>query len=184
MLLPLMLFILMACAQRAEVITQTQDPSQNERYLASLAGAYSVSLEFTPHESDLSELSKGHLKELVTRAQEDGRAIEQIKILAWADQEYPEPSREKAHPEQVILARERAQVIKEYLTEDLETEASFDAYNMAKRPGLFSQLVKGDEYELKKAVEEIGPTATTLDDGSVSYSQASRAVVIIDYKKK
>lgn len=181
MLRPLFLFLIMACAQRADVITQTQDPSQNERYLASLSGAYSISVEFPPAQSELSELSKEHLKELAERARQDGREIDKVKILAWADQEYPESSH-KAHPEQVILAGERAHAIKEYLAEDLSPGTSYNSFNMAKRPGLFSQIVKGDEYEIKQAVEELGPTATPREDGSLSYSQASKAVIIIDYK--
>jgi len=174
-LIILLSFILTSgCGHRARS-TQANAPSEH-------LGTHYTTLEFDKGDASLSELSKLHLDSLAEKASKDGREIESIKILTWPDKEYPtEPNKTKAGPQEVSLARERSRAVTKYLEEDLHTEDNISAYNMAKRPNLASKLFKSDDWTVKEAFEKSGTTATKLSDGSLSYTKASKALVIIDY---
>lgn len=167
-----------ACAHQPKL--STKSPASPSAAVKAQA-THSTSLEFEKGKTNLSEISKKHLNELAAKANREGREIENIKILAWADREYPDKVQSKAPTREVILAKERAESIKDYLQEDLHADEKIDSFNMAKRPGLLSKVVRGEEYSVKENFEQAGASATELDNGSVSYSKASRALVIIDY---
>ena len=145
-------------------------------------GTHYTTVEFNKGKAGLTEESKAHLNELCLRAHNSRKQIEEIRILAWADKEYPNKVESKTKNKDVILASERAQKIRDYLEEDLKEENDIDAYNMAKRPDLLSKLLRNDEYDVKEAFETSGTTATRLADGSTSYTKASKAIVIVDYE--
>ncbi len=153
-----------------------------EAKVSAVSGTYYTTIIFTKGKSSLTQKSKDHLKELAALAHKDGKPIEDIKILAWADKEYPDKTKSNAATRDIILASERAQKIKSYLEEDLKELEDIDAYNMARRPNLIAKLLRNEEYDVKKAFEQSGTTASRLDDGSVSYTKASKALVIIDYE--
>lgn len=153
-----------------------------EAQVPAISGTHYTTLVFDKGKSSLSETSKEHLKALAARAHKAGKPIEEIKVLAWSDKEYPDKVKGKASTGDIILASERAQKIKSYLEEDLKESDDIDAFNMARRPDLISKLLRDDEYDVKSAFEQSGATASRLDDGSVSYTKASKALVIIDYE--
>lgn len=148
-----------------------------------VGGTHYTTLIFNKGKSQLSADNKEHLKALASRAHKNKKPIEEIRILAWADHEYPQNSDgKKSKNSDVILASERGQKIRDFLEEDLKEENDIDAYNMAKRPDLLSKLLRDDEYDVKEAFETTGTTSTRLADGSVSYTKASKAIVIVDYE--
>lgn len=173
----LCIILLSACAHRQE---KPNDISQN-RDLASVVGAHYAAIEFNKGDSSLSDTSKKNLNELAAIVDREGREIQEIKVVAWADQEYPTRAQKKASTREILLAKDRARAIRDYLKDDLHSLEKIDTFNMAKRPGKLGQIVKTEDSTVKNAFEKMGPTATTLDDGSVSYSKASKAMVIIDY---
>lgn len=140
-----------------------------------------VALEFSQGSSSLTEPNQRELNKLALKAQQDGREISDIKILAWADKEYAE-SVQRGSPRDVILARERANSIKEFLQDELHTQSGIEAFNMAKKPNLLSELTKGEDWKLKEAFKEDQASVSRLPSGSYSYTKASKALVIIDYK--
>lgn len=146
-----------------------------------IGGTHYTTIEFKKGTTKLTEASKVNLNSLTTRAHRSGREIDEIKVLAWADQEYPDKVH-KAPTREVILAKERANNIKKYLSKELHESEDIEAFNMAKRPNLVSKLFKNEDYDVKEAFEQTGATGTRLNDGSVSYSKASKAIVIIDYE--
>ena len=153
-----------------------------ERKSPTLPGTHYTNVVFDKGKSNLSEASKKHLKVLASRAYQNGKPIKEIKILAWSDEEYPNKVKKKASTNDIILASERARKIRTYLEEDLNESDDIDSFNMAKRPDLVSKLFRDDEYDVKTAFEQSGATGSCLDDGSVSYTKASKALVIIDYE--
>jgi hypothetical protein len=174
------LLLLGACASRQpSVVTQTNDPSKTTD-LSAITGAHYASLEFTKGDSDLTSESKKYLNELAAMVDREGKEIEEIKVLAWADKEYPGKA-QKASTKDILLAKQRARTIKEYLTDDLHSQEKIDLFNMAKRPGLLSKMVRTEDEAVKNAIEQMGPTGTTLGNGEISYSKASKAMVIVDY---
>lgn len=147
-----------------------------------VGGTHYTTIVFPKGRSNLDSLSKQNLKALASRAHKNKKPIEEIRILAWSDTEYPDKITGKASTKDIILASERAQKIKSYLEDDLKEMDDIDSYNMAKRPNLLAKLLQNDEYDVKEAFETSGATASKLPDGSVSYTKASKALVIIDYE--
>jgi hypothetical protein len=159
-----------------------EETKATEIQAPAVVGTHYTTIIFDPGKSSLDTLSREHLKELASRAQKTRKPIEEIKILAWADKEYPEKVNGKASTSDVMLASERARKIREYLEIDLKEMEDIDSYNMAKRPNLLSKLLKNEEYKVKNAFETSGATGSELPDGSVSYTKASKAMVIIEYE--
>lgn len=145
-------------------------------------GTQYTTIVFDKGKSTLSRHDKKLLNKFAEKAHKDDRKIDEIRILAWADEEYPEPKKKAASEKEIVLASNRALVIKDYLEEDLDEYEDIDSYNMARRPDFLSKLLRDDEYDVKLAFESSGATSTKLADGSVSYSKASKALVIIDYE--
>jgi hypothetical protein len=158
--------------QKAEVIAVPEMP-----------GNHYAALDFDEGEAKLSETHKRQLNNLAQKAIRDGREINEIKILAWADKEYPEKG-ERVSPRDAILAKERAQIVEEYLKKELHAKNSIETFNMAKRTRPISRIFKTDDWEVKESVERTGATATRTVDGQMSYTKASKALVIIDYETK
>ena len=172
------LIFIASCAHEEKKKTSADEPSNP----ATVAGTRYTTLEFSKGKSELTNASKENLKNFLAKSHQTDRAINDIRILAWADTEYPANKKNNIPKSQVILASERAQGIRDYLEVDLKEENDIDAYNMARRPDLLSKMFRSDEYDVKNAFETTGTTASRLPDGSVSYTKASKAIVIIDYE--
>lgn len=173
--------LLISCAHNAK---SDKDFVGSSPTVNTISGNRYTTIEFPEGVSKLNKKIKQELRIFSLQSRESGQLIDEIKILAWADTEYPNKKETKASPQNVILASERAHNIKAYLKEELRERNEMNAYNMAKRPGLFSQMTKNDEYKMKDAFEKSGTTGSTLSDGSISYTKASKVLVIIDYERK
>jgi hypothetical protein len=169
------------CSTTAAKKKSIEDAQVKEVKVKAIPGTHYTTILFRKGKSSLDSVSKDNLKDLSKRAHESHKKIDEIRILAWADEEYPDKVEGQAKPSEIILASERAQKIKDYLEEELKESEDIDSYNMAKRPNLLSKLFQNDEYDVKEAFETSGATASKLPDGSVSYTKASKAIVIIDY---
>lgn len=103
-------------------------------------------INFPKGSNMLSTSEKAELDSLVKSARENGK-IDEIKILAWADNDY---SAEGSKPtsKEVNLADARARSVRAYIRDRLEIK-DVDTHNMAKRPGAMAKLFKTDDYELK-----------------------------------
>lgn len=153
-----------------------------EKTAPQLVGTHYTTVVFEKGKSSLSQFSKDNLKQLAAQAHREGKKIEEIRILAWSDKEYPDKVKGKASTTDIILASERAQKIRDFMEGDLKEQEDIDSYNMARRPNLLSKLLRNDEYAVKNAFEASDATGSRLPSGSVSYTKASKALVIIDYE--
>jgi type IV pilus biogenesis protein CpaD/CtpE len=174
------ILLVLACAQKMQFQQSATEKESLARDIAALEGGFSIAVVFEEGRKELTPSGQKNLELFAARARGNKRLIEAVKILVWADSEYP-PQSEKAHPRDIILAKERAQEIKGFLRERIQN-LELHSYNMAKRPGTLSSVTKNEEYALKRAIEEMGPTATKLENGELSYSKASKAIIIVEYK--
>lgn len=170
-------FCLFACAHDAPGPSRAKEGIAQEGFERSDYTA----VQFDEGRSELSAANKQFLANLKRRASETGREIEEIKILAWADQEYPGTRSVRLRTREVILANERASSVREILQRDLR--APIDVFNMARRPGFIARVTEGEEYLVKRDVAMSGVTATELPTGETSYTKAGKVLVIIDYKE-
>ncbi len=145
-------------------------------------GSHYTAVQFDRGQSVLNEANKKYLNELAKKASRTGREIDEIKILAWADREYPAEG-EKTKTRDVILANERANVIRKFMKDGLNASEPFDIFNMAKKPGKMDELLKDEEFRVKEDVADSGVSATRLPGGQTSYTKAGKVLVIIDYKE-
>ena len=173
------LLLAIACSSSGK---KTSRDAASEINSPPLVGSHYTTILFSKGDANLSPSDEKQLKELAEESQKKDRPIEDIKILAWADKEYPDKTKEKASIKDVTLASERAYKIRDFLEENLKQIEDIDSYNMAKRPGLASQLFKNNEFAIKEVFENSGATTSKLPDGSVSYTKASKALVIIQYE--
>lgn len=155
---------------------------QEEARVKPIEGVHYTTVVFDKGESTLENMSRKDLTKLVKKAQRQKFPIEEIRILAWSDTEYPDKLTAESSPEDIEIASKRALKIKDFLKNKLKDANEIDSYNMAKRPDLLSKLLRNDEYKVKEAFETTGATASKLPDGSISYTKASKAIVIIDYE--
>lgn len=133
-----------------------------------------TSLSFDPGETRLSAMDKRNLQSLALKIRASGREIDDIKILTWADREFQ--TSDEATNSEVILARQRTESIRNYLREDLMTDADIDYYNMAQRLGPLSRYFKTDAEELQELFRRNNDLNMTQD------TRASKGLVIIEYE--
>lgn len=162
---------------------KTEVPSKTTQAVVENNGAYYAVLEFDKGTQRLSEASKKDLRDFVASAQREGRAIDEIKILAWADREYPATG-VKLTDRDVKMATERSKSIEKYLKDDLNTSGDYETYNMAKRPNKVSEFFKGDDYKTKRIFERSGAAPTGKDMQAFMNNKASKALIMVDYKNE
>ena len=111
--------------------------------------------------------------EALKKARANGK-VDEIEVLAWADREYPASSeRTGATRREVTLAEDRAEVIEDYLEDEIDVSADVDTHNMAKRPGRVSRLFQTDDYKIKATFEGAGASSET------SYSKSAGSFALI-----
>jgi transposase InsO family protein len=165
-----------------KAVTGPSKASQAVRPVADNKGAYYAVLKFDKGTQRLNDASKKDLKDFIASAQREGRTIDDIKILAWPDREYPAAG-VRLTDRDVKIATQRFKSIEKYLKDDLNTIGNYETYNMAKRPNKVSDFVKGDDYKTKRIFERSGAAQTGSDMQAFVNSKASKALIMIDYKE-
>lgn len=115
---------------------------------------------------------------LMVKAKGKGK-IEDVKVLSWADREYPTEGN-KAEKQERDLAGNRAKRIRQYL-KDVHKIGDVDAYNMAERPNALEKLFSTADYEVKTSAENAGtaPTEKRLNLFR-SNGRSSTALVVVE----
>ena len=128
-----------------------------------------ASLEFDKGEAKLSEMDRRHLNELAIKMTGAGKVVDDIKVLTWSDRQVTK-SDESSNTE-IILARQRAESIKNYLERNLPAEEDIDFFNMAESPERYSSYLKRKGVPVEQAFNQEGKT-----------TPEGRALVIIEYQ--
>lgn len=164
-------------AEKAQTRTEVQSVARTE---SANNDAYYTVLEFNKGTPRLSEESKRSLKAFVEAARAEGKEIDDIRILAWADKEYPAKGA-KLSDRDVQIASERSKAIEKYLKEDLSTDGDYATYNMAKRPNKVNEFFRGDDYKTKRIFEKPGSAPAGTQMSSFVKSKSSKALIMVDY---
>ena len=172
------------CSSNDKPMTKTTskpDVTPTTQAVTKSNGEYYAVLEFDKGTQRLNEASKRDLREFVASAQRDGREIDDIRILSWADKEYPQ-SGAKLSDRDVKIANERAKSIEKYLKDDLKADGNYATYNMAKRPNKVSEFFRADDYKTKRVFEKSGsaPAGTKMEDFVTS--KAGKTLIMVDYE--
>jgi outer membrane protein OmpA-like peptidoglycan-associated protein len=181
---------LSACASHktkkgTEVTTSTQTakeappaPSMEAKQLASeQETSYVAEFSFRKGSEELSPTSKKQLEEVSKKALTRGK-IEMIKVITWADQEYPSAIKNKLSEKQQVLAKKRNETIKNYLKKiHPNTAGEIELISMAQRPSFMKNLLSSDDARIKRSLESAGipdSESTTKKGG-----KASKSIVLI-----
>lgn len=142
-------------------------------------GAHSfVEIQFQPGSSTLTKASKTSLNKLMSQAREDGKKIDEVMVMSWADQEFPSKNIKKLPAPQMRLAEKRNQVLKNYIK--ATQPVSVESYNMAEQPSAFEKIFNTTDSKLKNSFVAAG-LPTTADDPQYP-SKASHAVILVKVK--
>lgn len=164
-----------------DVLVREVDHTQASATVAAVLpeSEYAV-VKFQKGSYELSDSSRQEINRITIRSLSGGRKINEIKVLAWADREYPHQGT-KANSKDVLLAGDRADVITSYIKNGLHSVAKVDEHNMAKRPGFLSELVKSEDFKLKNNLENSGFTKNRSTNPFLGKKE-SKGLVLITYE--
>jgi hypothetical protein len=174
-----------ACSRSPQARNETRNdsaeiPNLQNRYAADKADAsYVTEVQFNRGMASLNADAIDKINNLVSRARNTGE-IDEIKVISWADQEYPSKNVKALPRVQRDLAAQRNAEIKNQI-EGISTKIDVDTYNMAERPGALSELFKTQNAKLKHNLEIAG-IPTTASKVKMP-SKASKAVVMVIMKE-
>lgn len=148
----------------------------NQAALAAEASFF-TEIEFKPGSTELTEASRRAIQNVLAESSKLG-AIDDVKILAWSDEEMPAPERRQNLPQAARnLADRRGEVIADYIDTLSFRIDDVDTYNMAKRSNFLQRWMKTDDARFKSAMLRAGlPTAA---DARQYPSKASKAVILV-----
>lgn len=180
-ILPMLVLTMQACSTGPETkastlpIQENKSKSMESKYVANEIGAQQVAeVRFRKgsHTLDKKELEK--IRKAMRDAAQTG-AVNEVRIVSWADNEYPSTYTKKLPPRQRELANERAEEIKRSL--ESFNDVSVKTYNMAERPGALQSLLSSSDYKMKSSLEKAGVPNTHT--GVKIPSFAGKAIVMV-----
>lgn len=179
--IPLLWFGMSACSSGPETkasdlpIQENQAKSMESKYVGSEMGAQEVAeIKFGRGSREIGPKDLKKIQEAVREARRKG-ALEEVRIVSWADNEYPSSYTKRLPEAQQRLAEARAEAIKSSL--QLPDGVDVKTYNMAQRPGAMERLLKTSDYRMKSALEKAGVPNTHT--GVKIPSFAGKAIVMV-----
>ena len=149
-------------------------PSRAERAAANdLGAARVVEVSFEQGSDSLAEDARNVLRDLVSRSKAAGK-IDELKVLAWSDVDYPNEARGTLSSEDRNLANRRAASIREFVRSELGVN-DVETHNMAQRPNALQELFNTSDARIKEAFENAGVTSS---EGRAMKRNASHALVM------
>lgn len=155
--------------------------NSNTQTAANQMGAAAVTeISFSTGSVELSDSAKSELQQFITEVSKKG-SIKEVKVAAWADQEYPQKEVSIA-TSQINLAEKRAEGIETFLNNSLNIpKTSVSTVNMAERPNKLQKILKTPGAKTKSALESAGAAPSRKDQmGFLGLKgKASEAVVMV-----
>lgn len=119
---------------------------------------YVVEIEFQAKAFKMGRDAKSKVLLLYKSVSERSR-LKSIKVIAWADEEYPSAEQKKLSSDQMKLAKQRSEEIQNFLKRE-NRNLKFELYNMAERPGKFNEFLGGSDAEVKDSLERAGTSVS------------------------
>jgi outer membrane protein OmpA-like peptidoglycan-associated protein len=183
MKLLLLAFLVAACASKdpKESTSQAKHKapektiSMESKQLASEEESNLVTeISFPKERAAISTEARSELRQLYKKARAKGK-IEEIKVITWADQEYPSVNENELSLKQQDLVKRRNDAIEKYL--NLMTKgAEVETISMAERPSALNDLFSSEDAQVKKSLETAGIPNT--DTNVKVPGKASKSIVI------
>lgn len=164
--------------QPSKEVSVVTPPSVEAKKLASeQETSYVTEFSFRKGSEKLSARSKKKLEELSKKALSRGK-IEMIKVITWADQEYPSAITNRLSLEQQDLAKKRNEKIKTYFTKNHPGNAdNIELISMAQRPSYMTTLLSSEDSRIKRSLESAG--IPNSESKTKKGAKASKSIVLI-----
>ncbi len=163
-------------ASAPTVPTQAEPVAKN--VAAETNAALVTEVSFVKGSSQLSANAKRKLEQLVIEAKSRGK-IDDIKVIAWSDINYPSEVRGSLSNQQRTLASNRNREVEKYIKNVSETSLSVDTFNMAERPNTFEKWFNTSDYKVKKSLEDAGLPTTANGTLSLPDKRSSAMVLVV-----
>ena len=134
--------------------------------------SYYVDVAFQPGSSQLDDNAKAGLVDLINRSLHSGQ-IQELKVVAWSDVDYPSENASYVPSSQRDLADERGDRIKTFI-QSRYNGMNVATYNMARRPDALSQAFNTSDAQTKQSFEQAGISAENSGDVNIK----SKAIVL------
>jgi len=182
--LPLAILAISCSSTPKEVATQTppyvpQTSIEAKQVAAEQEAPFVTEVTFKKGSSELTTDAKQRLETLLKRVQGD-QSIEEVKVITWADEEYPAASKKSLSKGQKEVAEDRNKELKRYLN-DKDSKMKVSAYNMAERPSAFTNFLGTSDARIKKSLETAG--IPTTESQNKATAKASKAIVMLIMKE-
>lgn len=169
-----------ALATGCNSVSKTNEPTQPSTVATTAAAQSNASqvaeISFDKGSALLNENARQSLIKVINQARSTGLKIDDVRVAAWADREYPTNKQEKLSKADRELADKRGLAVRDFLKTSLSI-SDVDTYNMAQQPGMFAKAFDTSDAKVKKAFESAGMPST--DSGTTLSAKASRAVVMV-----
>jgi hypothetical protein len=184
---PLAIALLLASCSTKPALPQAPATETKVEHSASIEAKQVAAHEETTHVAEiifqknstqLTASNKAEIQKRITEAQQVG-PVKNIRVLTWADSEYPSVNTKKLSKEERDLVKNRNNEIEKYLKSTTQ-KVNIKTYSMAERPGVIKDMLGGEGSRLKKSLEMAGIPNT--DTSVKNPSKASHAIVIIELK--
>ncbi len=133
-------------------------------------------ISFDKGSAALTDSARESLVNMINATRTSGREIDDVRVAAWADAEYPSDRQAKLSKDEQELADKRATAIRDFLKSNLNVD-DIDTYNMATQPGTFARAFNTEDVRVKEAFKNAG--MPNSESGTTLSAKASRAVVMV-----
>ncbi|MGE3260963.1 MAG: hypothetical protein AB7K68_04205 [Bacteriovoracia bacterium] len=163
-------------------VTENKDIRTVEaKYAASELGAQEVAeIRFPKNSTRIRKAELRKLNAALVKAQAAGK-IEEIKVIAWADREFPSFNSGSLPKADQALAERRTEEIGKALANKVK-DVDVDKYNMAVYPTGVDRLFKTSDFRVKRSLEQAG--IPNSDSGVKTPAMSGKALVMILLEKK
>ncbi len=140
--------------------------------------SYVTEFTFSKGKNTLTADAQARLTKILAEARKHGE-IEDIKVITWADAEYPSVHAHALSKKQVNLATRRNDEVKRFFKK-MDKGITVSTYNMAERPRMLSDFLGTPNARVKKSLEVAG--IPNSDTSVKSPAKASKSIVMVILK--
>lgn len=156
---------LVNCSHAEKKAAEQAQASEAAKVVAEDAGtSFVTEFKFPAKSKALTKEAKAKLTSVIADSQADPKTeVDAVKLVVWADQEYPSKTKGELSDAQVKLAKERGDAVSKWLND--KKVGDIEVINMAQRPGTVATLFNTEDRRIKKALENAGipSTASSVD---------------------
>lgn len=178
----LSLVVLCGCSSTPEAVGNqaqgesqptTQASIQAKQIAAEQEALYVVEFRFAKADVDLNGDAKKKLDRVLSEFK-NSKQPREVKVVSWADAEYPAKADRKLSKAAQELADRRAEAVAAYLAPQLP-KVDVERHNMAVRSGAFADLLRTGDARIKNSLERAGIATTETVRGESESSSAPKA---------